>query len=108
MLEPEGEAPHSGLKLNDILFIVFKHKIKILLCAGIGIAAAAAIYFFLPALYESQAKLFVRYVVDRSAVDGLDATGKDDRFPNRDGHHFRSGDSDQFGSRHAGRRDHWR
>lgn len=76
MLEPEGEAPHSGLKLNDILFIVFKHKIKILLCAGIGIAAAAAIYFFLPALYESQAKLFVRYVVDRSAVDGLDATGK--------------------------------
>jgi uncharacterized protein involved in exopolysaccharide biosynthesis len=74
--ELEGEAPPSGMKLNDILFILFKHKWKIVLCALGGLLAAAGIYFFLPSLYESQAKLLVRYVVDRSAIDGLDSTAK--------------------------------
>ncbi len=41
-----------------------------------GMLAAAAVYFLLPPVYESQAKLFVRYVVDKSAVDGLDAAIK--------------------------------
>ena len=77
MPQPEDESPQSGLKLNDILFILFRHKWKIILCAATGFVAAAAIYFFLPSLYESQAKLLVRYVVDRSAVDGLDSTAKE-------------------------------
>ena len=34
-----------------------------------GIIAAAAFYFFYPPVYESQAKLLVRYVLERSAVD---------------------------------------
>lgn len=74
--EPEGEGQHSGLNFNDILFILFRHKWKVLVCAMTGILAAAIIYFFLPSQYESQAKLLVRYVVDRSAVDGLDPQGK--------------------------------
>ena len=74
---PEGRS--GGLKLNDILFILFRHKWKILTCAALGIFAGVGIYFLLPYRYESQAKLLVRYVVDRSAVDNFDTQnqGKD-------------------------------
>ena len=76
MPESEGAAQHSGLNVNDILFILFRHKWKIFVSAAAGVLAAAAIYFLLPPLYESQAKLLVRYVVDKSAVDGLEPQGK--------------------------------
>jgi polysaccharide biosynthesis transport protein len=72
----EAEPPRSGLSVNDVLFILFKHKWKISLCAAAGLAIAAALYFLLPPMYESEAKLLVRYVVDKSAVDGLDSSGK--------------------------------
>jgi len=73
---PESEPQRSGMSLNDVLFILFRHKWKIFVCAAIGILAAAGTYVFMPPLYESQAKLLVRYVVDRSAIDGLDSQGK--------------------------------
>src|SRR5271165_3399346 len=71
--ELEEESKGSGLNIYEILFILFRHKWKILLCAGVGLLGAAAAYLVLPPVYESEAKLFVRYVVDKSAVDGLDA-----------------------------------
>jgi polysaccharide biosynthesis transport protein len=71
--EPEEEAKGSGLNLHEVLFILFRHKWKILLCTAIGMLGAAAAYFFLPPVYQSDAKLFVRYVVDKSAIDGLDS-----------------------------------
>jgi uncharacterized protein involved in exopolysaccharide biosynthesis len=73
MSDFEPEANSSGLNFHDILFILFRHKWKILICTAAGLLAAAAIYFFLPPVYESEAKLFVRYVVDNSAVDGLES-----------------------------------
>ncbi|MGH7984406.1 MAG: Wzz/FepE/Etk N-terminal domain-containing protein, partial [Candidatus Udaeobacter sp.] len=63
---------HSGVHLSDILFALFKRKRTIILCALIGIIAAAAFYFFYPPVYESQAKLLVRYVLERSAVDPIE------------------------------------
>jgi polysaccharide biosynthesis transport protein len=74
--EFEGEAPRSSLNFNDILFILFRHKWKVSVCATAGILAAAAIYFLSPSQYESQGKLLVRYVVDKSAIDGLDSQTK--------------------------------
>ena len=71
--EPEEEAKGSGLNLHEVLFILFRHKWKILLCTAIGMLGAAVAYFFLPPVYQSDAKLFVRYVVDKSAIDGLDS-----------------------------------
>src|SRR6266567_2810406 len=65
---------HSGLNLSAILFALFKRKWTILICAAVGIMAAAAFYFFYPPEYESQAKLLVRYVLERSAVDSIDRT----------------------------------
>jgi uncharacterized protein involved in exopolysaccharide biosynthesis/Mrp family chromosome partitioning ATPase len=64
---------HSRIHLSDILFALFKGKWTVILCAAVGIIAAAAFYFFEPPLYESQAKLLVRYVLERSAVDPMEA-----------------------------------
>src|SRR6266852_1165573 len=64
---------HPELKMSDILFALFKRKRTIMLCAALGIVAAAAFYFFYPPVYESQAKLLVRYVLERSAVDPIEA-----------------------------------
>ena len=69
----QQEATQSGMNVHEILFMLFRHKWKILLCAVAGLLAAAAVYFLLPPVYESEAKLFVRYVVDKSAIHGLDA-----------------------------------
>src|SRR2546426_1969626 len=65
---------HSGVNLSAILFALFKRKRTIVLCAAVGIIAAAAFYFFYPPVYESQAKLLVRYVLERSAVDSIEST----------------------------------
>ena len=73
MAEIRREAHHhSGIHLSDILFALFKRKWTIILCALVGIIAAAAFYFFYPPVYESQAKLLVRYVLERSAVDPIE------------------------------------
>jgi uncharacterized protein involved in exopolysaccharide biosynthesis/Mrp family chromosome partitioning ATPase len=65
---------HSGVKLGDILFALFKRKWSIILCTLLGVVAAATFYFFYPPVYESQAKLLVRYVLERSAVDSIEST----------------------------------
>src|SRR6266568_4502848 len=65
---------HSGIHLSDILFALFKRKWTIILCALLGIISAATFYFLLPPVYESQAKLLVRYVLERSAVDPIEGT----------------------------------
>ena len=71
--EPRPEAQqHSGLSRNDVLSALFKHKKKIALCAILGLIAAVAVYFFYPPVYESEAKLLVRYVVERSGADPID------------------------------------
>lgn len=67
--EPLPEPSSSGLNVNEILFILFKHKWKIILSSLAGFAAAAAIYYLSPRVYESQAKILVRYVVDSSVMD---------------------------------------
>jgi uncharacterized protein involved in exopolysaccharide biosynthesis/Mrp family chromosome partitioning ATPase len=67
---------HSGIHLSDILFALFKRKWTIILCTLLGIIAAAAYYFLYPPLYESAARLLVRYVLERSAVDPIDNTSR--------------------------------
>jgi uncharacterized protein involved in exopolysaccharide biosynthesis/Mrp family chromosome partitioning ATPase len=68
--------PPSSLNFQDILYVLFKHKWKIVLIAAIAAAAAANVYIRTQPLYASEAKLMVRYVVDRSAVDPLDPQPK--------------------------------
>jgi polysaccharide biosynthesis transport protein len=69
------DVHHSVLNRHDILFALFKHKWKIVICAAAGFIAAIVVYFSYPPVYASEAKLLVRYVVERSAVDPIDARG---------------------------------
>jgi uncharacterized protein involved in exopolysaccharide biosynthesis/Mrp family chromosome partitioning ATPase len=74
MTEIRRETQHpSGMKRGDIFFALFKCKKTIIVCTVVGILAAAAVYFLYPPSYESQAKLLVRYVTERSAVDPSEA-----------------------------------
>jgi uncharacterized protein involved in exopolysaccharide biosynthesis/Mrp family chromosome partitioning ATPase len=70
----EIQQHHSRIHLSDILFALFKRKRTVLLCAAVGIIAGVGFYFFYPPLYESEAKLLVRYVLERSAVDSIEST----------------------------------
>lgn len=72
MNEPIQPEPDAGMHLNDILFILFRHKRLIFLSSLAGIVAAVLFYTHCP-IYESQAKLMVRYVLERSAVDKVDS-----------------------------------
>ena len=72
MKTPSRELPHGGVSRNDILFALFKHKKKIAVGAAIGMLGAAAVFVFWPPKYESDAKLLVRYLVERTTVDNVD------------------------------------
>lgn len=65
-------AIHSGFKLHDILYILFKHKWKIIIPSVLGFLVAAALAFRSEAVapsFETQADLLVKYVVERNASD---------------------------------------
>jgi polysaccharide biosynthesis transport protein len=61
--EPPAMTP------SDIYFILFRHKWKIILLSLTGIAAAAAYWWFYPPPFQSEAKLFIRYVLDNRSVN---------------------------------------
>jgi succinoglycan biosynthesis transport protein ExoP len=62
--EPPSMTP------GDIYFILFRHKWKIILLSLAGIAAAAAYWWYFPTPFQSEARIFVRYVLDSRTVEG--------------------------------------
>lgn len=64
------ETP-SGFNIHDVLYIVFKHKWKIILLTliGFGVAGSMAYRIMREPSYQSIAKLMIRYVVERTTVD---------------------------------------
>src|SRR5438874_7757988 len=73
MTEHRTEPESSGLNLRSILIAIFKWKRTIVGFTLVGLIAAACVYFFYPKVYESDAKLLVRYVLERSGYDPIDA-----------------------------------
>jgi len=73
MPEHRNDPEPSKINLTNILFALFKWKRTILAFALAGIVIAAAVYYFYPAVYESDARLLVRYVLERSGYDPVDA-----------------------------------
>ncbi|HET7625802.1 MAG TPA: Wzz/FepE/Etk N-terminal domain-containing protein [Verrucomicrobiae bacterium] len=69
MNEKPHQSPSPGLNLGDIYHTLFRHKWKILIIWAIGITAAVAMWELWPAKYQSEAKLFVRYVEDNTSPD---------------------------------------
>jgi len=70
----------SSVSRNDILFALFKHKKKILLGTIAGLAVAAGVFFFFPRVYESDAVLLVRYLVERGTVDSINTPKNPDGY----------------------------
>src|SRR6267378_3396337 len=73
MPEHRNDPEPSKINLTNILFAIFKWKRTILAFAAVGIIAATGVYFLYPAVYESDARLLVRYVLERSGYDPVDA-----------------------------------
>lgn len=70
-----ADAPSGSFILRKLLLALFLHKWKILICTAIGVGAALFVFFTHPRVYESQAKLLVRYVVERSSDPKADSVG---------------------------------
>ena len=71
-MKPQNKAPApGGFGIHDVIYIVFKHKWKIILLSLIGFAVAGAMIgrIMRDPTYHSVAKLMVRYVVERAGVD---------------------------------------
>ena len=57
-----GASPAIGLA--DVLYVIFRHKIKIILVFILGLAVTASLPFVIRPKYESEAKLLIKYVVE--------------------------------------------
>jgi len=64
--------PSSGLSLVDIYFVVFRRKWVILICTLLGIAAGVGYYFTRQPMFQSSAKLLIKYVTDARPVNPAD------------------------------------
>jgi polysaccharide biosynthesis transport protein len=67
--ESQNQAP--GIKLADIYYILFRHKWKIISLSTAGLVVAVVFYFLQPRVYNSEAKLFIRYVLEARLPTGL-------------------------------------
>lgn len=71
-MKPQNKAPAAGgFGIHDVLYIIFKHKWKIMLLSliGFGVAGAMILRVLREPSYESMAQLMVRYVVERAGID---------------------------------------
>ena len=65
------ENPPSGMSLTDIYYVLFRHKWKIICFSAAGLLAGALIFIFKPVVYSSEAKLFIRYVLEAKVPSGV-------------------------------------
>jgi uncharacterized protein involved in exopolysaccharide biosynthesis/Mrp family chromosome partitioning ATPase len=71
MQNQERPNQAAGLNLADIYYILFRHKWKIIFLSVAGFLAAALVYFTVPASYTSEAKLFIRYILESRLPSGI-------------------------------------
>ena len=64
----------SAFSVGAILFVLFKHKWKIMLVTLLSLGGAAAFYYRSVPVYVSEAKVLVSYVLDRNPVDQIETT----------------------------------
>ncbi len=55
----------SSVGVDDVFYLFFRHKGKIVLCTLLGFAAAAVIYLMDQKVSRAQAKIMVRYITDK-------------------------------------------
>ena len=55
----------SSVGVDDIFYLFFRHKWKIVFCTVLGLAAAGVIYLLDQQVSRAQAKIMVRYITDK-------------------------------------------
>jgi uncharacterized protein involved in exopolysaccharide biosynthesis/Mrp family chromosome partitioning ATPase len=83
---PPAPVTTPTVTTDDVTYALFRHKGKLLGCIAAGLVAAGAFYWTHPAPFQSEAMLFIRYVMEGSAPEtpGNDArsVSPDDRGAN--------------------------
>ena len=69
MMQQPAATPPS-LNLGDIYYVLFRHKWKILICSLAGLVVAVTLYRLDPPMYQSEAKLLVRYIISENKMIG--------------------------------------
>ncbi len=65
--------PKETFGVNDVLYILFRHKWKILILSALGFGGAAFVYSNRIPLFQSQSKVLVKYVQNRSGMDDVES-----------------------------------
>jgi polysaccharide biosynthesis transport protein len=66
--EHDPQQPGAAFSVSDVMYTLFRHKWKIVLFSFLGVGAAAAVWFVKAPLFESEAKILVRFVTERRTV----------------------------------------
>ena len=69
MQKPTQQSSKESFGIQDVLYILFKHKWKIIIFSLAGFSAAAAVYLRREPLYQSEAEIMVKYVLSRPSAD---------------------------------------
>lgn len=69
MQKSQPQATKGGFGVHDVLFVLFKHKWLILSLSALGLGSAAAVFYTQDPIYQSEAKLLVRYVRETGTLD---------------------------------------
>ncbi len=75
MASVPAPAPALSIGLGDIYYVIFRHKWKIILLTLAGLVAAGVVYKLKRPTYQSDAKIFIRYVL--SEKQPISALGPD-------------------------------
>src|SRR5437867_11061727 len=70
-LNQDGNRPKGSLDLGTIYHVVFRHKWKIVICLALGIIAAAISFVVIRPVYQSEAKLLIRYVLEAKSMSAV-------------------------------------
>ena len=66
--DAESDSSEGGIEITDIYFILFRRKWLVIAGVMLGVLAAAGIWKMRQPMYQSEAKLLVKYVVETPAV----------------------------------------
>lgn len=84
MPEAMKSTTEESLSMGDIYYLLFRHKLTILVCFMLGVVAAAILFYITPTVFRSEARLLVRYVTEATVLDPA-ATGDRMISPGRGG-----------------------
>jgi polysaccharide biosynthesis transport protein len=69
-------APGFSLSFDDVCYVFFRHKWKIVGLSMLGAAAALVLYYLSPRFYRSEAKLMVKYITEMEPLTTSDGQGQ--------------------------------